>query len=91
VLESDPYARLAFAFHTFVPEIASIAEVDAQTLAQAAVEQRSRVTLDIEQVDGQVELTLTHDGFDPGGVVRPLISAGWPYKLSALKSGLEQG
>ncbi|MCK0174170.1 metalloregulator ArsR/SmtB family transcription factor [Mycolicibacterium sp. F2034L] len=91
VLESDPYARLAYTFHTFVPEIASIAEVDAQTLAQAAVEQRSRVTLDIEQVDGQVRLTLTHDGFDPGGVVRPLISAGWPYKLSTLKTGLEQG
>jgi uncharacterized protein YndB with AHSA1/START domain len=91
VLESDPYARLAFTFHTFVPEIASIAEVDAQTLAQAAVERRSRVAVDIEQVDGQVKLTVTHDGFDPGSVVRPLICDGWPYKLSNLKSGLELG
>ncbi|MBO0676103.1 metalloregulator ArsR/SmtB family transcription factor [Mycolicibacterium sp. S2-37] len=89
VLESDPYRRLAFTFHTFVAEIASIADVDAQTLARATQERRSRVTFDIEPVDDQVRLTVTHEGFEPGSVVRPIISDSWPYKLSELKSGLE--
>jgi len=89
VLESDPYRRLAFTFHTFVPEIASIADISAQTLAQAAKERRSRVSFDIEPVDGQVRLTVIHDNFEPGSVVRPLVSGGWPAKLSDLKSALE--
>jgi hypothetical protein len=37
-----------------------------------------------------VKLTVVHDGFNPAGPVRGMISHGWPVKLSGLKSGLEQ-
>jgi DNA-binding transcriptional ArsR family regulator/uncharacterized protein YndB with AHSA1/START domain len=90
ILASDPYRRLAFTFHTFVPELAAIAGLTEQTVAKAAGEPRSTVSLDIEVVDEQVKLTVVHDDFPPASVVRPLISGGWPYRLSALKSALEQ-
>lgn len=56
----------------------------------AAGEPRSRVAFDIDARDGQVELTVTHDGFTADSVVRERISRSWPRKLSDLKSGLEQ-
>jgi DNA-binding transcriptional ArsR family regulator/uncharacterized protein YndB with AHSA1/START domain len=90
ILESDPYRRLAFTFHTFVPEIVGIAGISEQTVARAAQERRSTVSLDIEPVADQVKLTVVHQNFPPDSVVRPLISGGWPYRMSALKSGLEQ-
>lgn len=90
ILESDPYRRLAFTFHTFVPEIATLAGISEQTVAEAARERRSKVSFDIEPVGDQVKLTVVHDDFPADSVVRPLISGGWPWKLSALKSGLEQ-
>lgn len=90
ILESDPYRRLAFTFHTFVPEIAAAAGLREETVARAAQERRSTVSFDIEPVGDQVKLTVVHDDFPPDSVVRPLISGGWPAKLSALKTGLEQ-
>lgn len=90
VSESDPYRRLGFTFHSFVQEMAATAGIDATTLAQAAQERRSQVSLDIEPVGDQVKLTVIHDDFAPNSVVRSLITAVWPYKLSALKTGLEQ-
>lgn len=89
ILESDPYRRLAFTFHTFVSELTQLG-IDAETVEKAAAERRSKVTFEIEPVqDGQVKLTVTHDDFPPESTVRQLISGGWPWKLSALKSGLE--
>ena len=42
ILESDPYRRLAFTFHTFVPELATAVEqLDEQTVATCAAERRS--------------------------------------------------
>ncbi|HKP41072.1 metalloregulator ArsR/SmtB family transcription factor [Mycobacterium sp.] len=91
ILESDPYRRLAFAFHTFVPELAA-AGLSEETIAKAAAEKRSKVSFDIESVgDGQVKLTVIHGDFGPDSTVRGLISGGWPKKLSDLKSGLEAG
>jgi DNA-binding transcriptional ArsR family regulator/uncharacterized protein YndB with AHSA1/START domain len=91
VVESDPYQRLAFTFHSFVPELQRIApDLSEETIAEAAAEQRSRVSFDIEPVEEQVKLTMIHDGFAPGSVVREMISQGWPRRLSSLKSGLEQ-
>ncbi|WP_422746877.1 ArsR/SmtB family transcription factor [Mycobacterium sp. WMMD1722] len=89
VLESDPYRRLAFSFHTVVPEFAAVADLDAVRLEHAAREPRSRVVMDIEPVDALVRLTVVHDGFEPGSVVLRWICRRWPYTLSALKSGLE--
>ena len=76
ILESDPYRRLGFTFHT---------------VSAAAAEPRSRVYFDIEPVDEQVKLTVVHDGFDPDSVVLPLVSQSWPMKLADLKSRLELG
>lgn len=91
IVESDPYQRLAFTFHAFVPELQQIdPELGAQAIAAAAAERRSRVSVDIETLGDQVKLTLTHAGFDPGSTVRDQIAHDWPLKLSNLKSGLEQ-
>jgi DNA-binding transcriptional ArsR family regulator/uncharacterized protein YndB with AHSA1/START domain len=89
ILESDPYRRLAFTFHTFVPELSTLG-LDDEVIAEAAEERRSKVSFDIEPVDdGQVKLTVIHDDFPPESTVRQLISGGWPWKLANLKSGLE--
>jgi uncharacterized protein YndB with AHSA1/START domain len=91
ILESDPYRRLAFTFHTFVPEIATVGgRLDEQTVATCAAERRSKVSFDIEPEGDQVKLTVIHDDFEPGSTVLELISGGWPKKLADLKSGLEQ-
>lgn len=90
ILECDPYRRLAFTFHTFVPELSKLG-LDQETITKAAAERRSKVSFDIEQVDdNQVKLTVIHDDFPPESTVRGLISGGWPWKLSNLKSALEQ-
>lgn len=89
VLEYDPYNRLAITFHTFVPDIASHAGISDETIAAAAAEPRSKVTFELEPAENQVKLTVIHDGFPADSVVRGLVSGGWPWKLSNLKSGLE--
>ncbi|TFV59344.1 metalloregulator ArsR/SmtB family transcription factor [Mycobacterium sp. PS03-16] len=92
VLESDPYQRLAFRFHTFTPEVGGVYRgLGADEVARAAAEPRSRVSFDMAVVDEQVELTVVHDGFGPDSVVGPLIARMWPRKLANLKSGLEFG
>jgi hypothetical protein len=47
------------------------------------------VVLEIEEQQGQVKLTMTHDDFPPDSKVFPRISEGWPLVLSSLKSYLE--
>jgi DNA-binding transcriptional ArsR family regulator/uncharacterized protein YndB with AHSA1/START domain len=90
ILESDPHRRLAFTFHTFVPELSTLG-IDKETIAKAAAERRSKVSFDIEPVDDdQVKLTVVHDGFGPESTVRELISGGWPWKLANLKTALEE-
>ena len=90
ILESEPYSRLAFTFHTFVPELTELG-IDGDVVKKAASERRSKVSFDIEPVDdGQVKLTVIHDDFPSESTVRELISGGWPWKLSNLKSALEQ-
>jgi DNA-binding transcriptional ArsR family regulator/uncharacterized protein YndB with AHSA1/START domain len=91
ILESDPYRRLAFTFHTFVPELASAVEqLDEETVATCAAEKRSKVSFDIEPEGDQVKLTVIHGDFEPDSTVRGLISGGWPWKISNLKTALEQ-
>jgi DNA-binding transcriptional ArsR family regulator/uncharacterized protein YndB with AHSA1/START domain len=90
ILESDPYRRLAFTFHTFVPELARLAGLSEETVAKAAGERRSRVSFDIEPHAEMVKLTVIHDGFEPGSTVLTLIAGGWPVKLANLKTALEK-
>ncbi len=90
ILESDPYRRLAFTFHTFVPELATaVKQLDEDIVAACAAERRSKVSFDIEPHGDQVKLTVIHDDFPPDSTVREMVSQGWPAKLSNLKSALE--
>ena len=75
VLECDPPRRLSYTFHSQHDGLYT--------------EQPSRVVLEIEEQQGQVKLTMTHDDFPPDSKVFPRISEGWPLVLSSLKSYLE--
>ncbi|GII84123.1 ArsR family transcriptional regulator [Sphaerisporangium siamense] len=89
VLESDPYRRLSYTWHTFTPEFAKAHDVAEEMFGTWASERRSKVTFDIEPVDGMVKLTVVHDGFDPGSKVLEGVSQGWPRILADLKTLLE--
>jgi DNA-binding transcriptional ArsR family regulator/uncharacterized protein YndB with AHSA1/START domain len=90
ILESDPYRRLSFTFHTFVPELAEKVGLSPEIIERAAGERRSKVTFDIEEQGDQVKLTVLQDDFEPGSIVLELVSGGWPVKLSNLKTALEK-
>jgi len=91
VLESEPYRRLVYTWHTFTPEWAEMAGFDDARLATMAAEPRSKVTFNLEPVGGTVKLTVIHDGFPPGSAVLSSVSEGWPELLSSLKTLLETG
>ena len=91
VLESDPYRRLSYTWHTFTPEWAAAYGVSDEDLARFASERRSKITFDIEPLGEMVKLTVVHDGFDPGSAILPGITEGWPRILSDLKTLLETG
>jgi DNA-binding transcriptional ArsR family regulator/uncharacterized protein YndB with AHSA1/START domain len=91
VLESDPYRRLSYTWHTFTPEWAAAYEISDEDLARFASERRSKVTFDIEPLGEMVKLTVVHDGFDPGSAILLGITEGWPRILSNLKTLLETG
>ncbi len=92
ILESDPYRRLAYTWHTFSPAWAAHHGFDEAQRAQWAAEPRSRVAFDIEDAgSGVVKLTVVHDGFEPGSSVLEGITQGWPAVLASLKSLLETG
>jgi uncharacterized protein YndB with AHSA1/START domain len=92
ILESDPYRRLAYRWHTFTPDWAAQVGMDEPTATAWRAEPRSTVTFDIADDDkGVVKLTVIHDGFGPGSNVLQGISAGWPAVLASLKTLLETG
>src|ERR1700676_993311 len=74
VLEYDPPRRLSYSFH---PEHDGLEN-----------EKPSRVVFDLADINGQVRLTVTHDGFEDGSNVFPKISMGWPAVLWSLKAPL---
>ena len=51
----------------------------------------SRVTFEIEAIEDQVCLTVTHDEFKAGSTMAERVNWGWPRVLSSLKSFLETG
>jgi len=57
----------------------------------AAATDDSRLTLEIEPVEGMVRLNVIHGDFKPGSVMAGKVSMGWPLVLSSLKSYLETG
>jgi DNA-binding transcriptional ArsR family regulator len=92
VLVSEPCRRLSYTWHTFTPQWAAANGIDQDTAARLAAEPRSTVTFDLEPVsDGVVKLTVIHGRLDADGILRDMISGGWPRLLSGLKTLLETG
>ena len=92
VLESDPYRRLAYAWHTFTPEWAAHHGKSEEEVARWRREPRSKVAFDIEETGpGVVKLTVVHDGFEPGSAVLEGVRGGWPAVVAGLKTLLETG
>jgi uncharacterized protein YndB with AHSA1/START domain/DNA-binding transcriptional ArsR family regulator len=91
VLESEPYRRLAYTWHSFTPEHAAAVGFTDEIRRRAASERRSKVTFDIEPMGSTVKLTVVHDDFEPGSIVLESVSTGWPELLSSLKTLLETG
>ena len=91
VLESDPYRRLSYTWHTMTPELAEKFGWDQEFAAKLAGEPRSKVTFDIEPATQGVKLTVIHDGFEPGSTIVQMVSGGWPDVISSLKTLLETG
>lgn len=95
ILESEPYSRLSYSWHTFTPEwrkvVGERVGFTEEFLDRVAAEPRSKVTFEIEPLGELVKLTVVHDGFEPGSAVLETISQGWPHILSNLKTLLETG
>ncbi|MGA2529468.1 MAG: SRPBCC family protein [Acidimicrobiales bacterium] len=92
ILESDPFSRLAYTWHTITPEWATAVGMDEATAEVWRTEPRSKVAFGIEDVGhGVAMLTVVHDGFEPASAVLQAISDGWPAVLSSLKTLLETG
>jgi uncharacterized protein YndB with AHSA1/START domain len=92
ILESDPYRRLSYTWHTITPEWAAEVGMDEATAETWRAEPRSKVAFDIEDVGHRTtRLTMVHNGFEPGSSVLAGISEGWPAVLSSLKTLLETG
>ena len=92
VLEADPFRRLSYTWHAITSEWADAVDLTDEARDRLAGEPRSKVTFDIEPIDDdEVKLTVTHDGLDPDGLLRSMISNGWPRILSNLKTLIETG
>ena len=91
VLESKPYSRLSYTWHTLSIELAEALDITAEAQERIAAEKRSKVTFDLEPHGDLVKLTVVHDGFEPDSTMISMISKGWPRVLSSLKTLLETG
>ena len=91
VVESEPYRRLSYTWHTFTPEWADSLDFTEEARERLMGEPRSRVTFEIEPIGDQVRLTVIHDELTPNGLTRSLISQGWPRVIANLKTLLETG
>jgi DNA-binding transcriptional ArsR family regulator/uncharacterized protein YndB with AHSA1/START domain len=91
VLESEPYRRLSYTWQTVTPEWAASLNLTDDARDRLAAEARSKVTFEIEPLGDQVRLTVIHDDLVPDGLMRTLISGGWPRVMANLKTLLETG
>ncbi|NNH72555.1 metalloregulator ArsR/SmtB family transcription factor [Nocardia uniformis] len=91
VLESEPYRRLSYTWHSVDQAFGEQFEFSPDEVAKMAAEPRSKVTFDIEPHGETVKLTVIHDGFGPDSVMLDGVRNGWPAILSSLKTLLETG
>lgn len=78
IVEIDPPTKLVTSWRALWDE-------------EMAAESPSRVTWEIEPLEGICRLTVLHDDFAEGSKTFESISSGWPMILSSLKSLLETG
>jgi uncharacterized protein YndB with AHSA1/START domain len=78
VLECEPPTRLTFTWRALWSE-------------QAAAEEPSRVSFQVEPMEGVCRLRVVHDSFPEGSRVFEEVSQGWSGILCSLKSLLETG
>jgi uncharacterized protein YndB with AHSA1/START domain/DNA-binding transcriptional ArsR family regulator len=91
VLESEPFRRLAYTWHSYTEEWAKAQGMSAEYLAEISQEPRSKVSFDLEEIGAMVKLTVVHDGFPEGSSIFKNASYGWPMVLASLKTFLETG
>lgn len=91
VLESEPYRRLSYTWHTVTPEWAKAVGISDDVYERLVAERRSKVTFEIEPLGELTKLTVIHDDFDEDSTMLTLLSQGWPGLLSSLKTLLETG
>jgi len=78
VLQADQPRILSYSFHMLISE-------------EHQAEKPSRVTFELEEVQGVVKLTLTHDGLEPESKTAETTQHGWAAIMSSLKSLMETG
>jgi hypothetical protein len=91
VVESEPYSRLSYTWHTITDDFLESLNMTEEAGARLKTEPRSKVTFEIESFGEQLKLTVTHDDLEPGGVLGSMISTGWPRVIANLKTLLETG
>ena len=89
VLESDPPRRLSYTWHNYQPEMKPMFGWSDEQFAELVKEPLSKITFEIEPLEGAVKLTVTHDDFVEGSEMLKGVSQGWPAILSNLKTMLE--
>jgi uncharacterized protein YndB with AHSA1/START domain len=78
VLEADAPSVLSYTFHMLISE-------------EHRAEKASRLRFELEDVQGVVKLTLTHDEVEVGSKTAETTFFGWPALMSSLKSLMETG
>ncbi|MBL1079296.1 metalloregulator ArsR/SmtB family transcription factor [Nocardia sp. 2] len=91
ILESSPYTRLAYTWHSVDTAFGEQFGFSPEDTAKLMAERRSKVAFEIEPVGEMVKLTVVHDGFESGSTMLAGITEGWPAILSNLKTLLETG
>lgn len=91
VVESEPYRRLSYTWHTFTPEWADAMSLGDDARNRLNAERRSTVTFELEPLGDQVRLRVIHDDLEPDGLLGSLVSEGWPRVVANLKTLLETG
>lgn len=91
VLECTPYTRLAYTWHSFVPELGEAFGFSDELTATLMAEGRSTVRFDIEDQQPMVKLTVIHTASSADDTILSMVSNGWPQVLAGLKTLLETG
>ena len=91
VLEYEPYTRLAYTWHSFVPELGATFGFSDELTKTLMDEDRSSVSFDIVDDQPMVKLTVIHTAADPDSTILSMVSNGWPQVLAGLKTLIETG